>query len=201
MSLSRYQLLSERSSNEHDYKEDENDHKPLHSPPNRGSYIYLLAVLLLGSLALNVFVVTRFLYLQPKLHYSQETPYGTLIYGIKLSSLCLQVLTAALVYDTPITWSWKSPWYDGNARNQTEEDSAWSEQRGFNLRDAIVALPDSYAESVGLPSSQRWPWDESKGIYFIEGLHALHCVVGVTQSLPTDLAFFGLDADGPSISS
>ena len=40
-----------------------------------------------------------------------------------------------------------------------------------------MALSDSFAQSVGLPSSQRWPWDKSKGVYFIEGLHTMHCLV------------------------
>ena len=78
--------------------------------------------------------------------------------------------------NVPIRWTHHSVW---NSDNRTEEDSAWNDPPGFQVREAIVALPDSFTRSVGLPSAQRWPWDESKGVYFLEGLHNLHCVVSV----------------------
>lgn len=74
----------------------------------------------------------------------------------------------------PVKWTQLSAW---NNANRTAEDSAWNDSPGFQAREAVVALPDSFTTSVGLPSAQRWPWDESKGVYFLEGLHTLHCVV------------------------
>jgi hypothetical protein len=87
---------------------------------------------------------------------------------------------AQLQYNLPIKWTWKTPW---NSENLTEEDLAWNDSRGFQSREGIVALNDSFTQSVGLPSAQRWPWDKSKGIYFVEGVHALHCVVSSTAPL------------------
>lgn len=86
---------------------------------------------------------------------------------------------AKLSYNDPTVWSYDTPWYNGN---RSLEDEAWNKSPGYNVREAIVALPDSFTESVALPSAQRWPWDQSKGIYFIEGLHALHCVVRLSIS-------------------
>jgi hypothetical protein len=31
---------------------------------------------------------------------------------------------------------------------------------------------------MGLPKAQRFPYDESKGIYLLNGYHSLHCLVG-----------------------
>lgn len=74
----------------------------------------------------------------------------------------------------PVKWTQLTAW---NNANRTAEDSAWNDSPGFQAREAVVALPDSFTTSVGLPSAQRWPWDESKGVYFLEGLHTLHRVV------------------------
>jgi len=70
-----------------------------------------------------------------------------------------------------------------NSGNETEEESAWNSSPGFQSREGIVALNDSFTQSAGLPSAQRWPWDKSKGIYFVEGVHAMHCVVSSTGPL------------------
>lgn len=43
--------------------------------------------------------------------------------------------------------------------------------------DGIIALDDEYVEKMGLPVSQRFPWDQNKGIYLLHGFHNLHCTV------------------------
>ena len=40
----------------------------------------------------------------------------------------------------------------------------------------MVAVSKDWAEGLGLPSSVSWPWDHSKGIYFMNAFHTLHCV-------------------------
>jgi hypothetical protein len=53
----------------------------------------------------------------------------------------------------------------------TEED--WN---AYNVDLGNVALSDDYATSIGLPLAQRWPWDFSKGIYYLHGHHQMHCL-------------------------
>ena len=47
-----------------------------------------------------------------------------------------------------------------------------------------VALDHHWAASKGLIRAQEFPWDTDKGIYYIQGIHDVHCVVSsvVTQS-------------------
>ncbi|KAJ5729939.1 uncharacterized protein N7483_004447 [Penicillium malachiteum] len=40
----------------------------------------------------------------------------------------------------------------------------------------MVALSDEWAYQHGLRTAQRFPWDNSKGIYLLHGFHTLHCV-------------------------
>lgn len=54
---------------------------------------------------------------------------------------------------------------------------AWDE---INIDAGTVALGDAYVETMGLPKAQRFPWDKSKGIYYINGFHNLHCLVSPT---------------------
>lgn len=41
----------------------------------------------------------------------------------------------------------------------------------------MIALTDEFARSKNLRTSQRFPWDKSRGIYLINGYHKLHCLV------------------------
>ena len=75
--------------------------------------------------------------------------------------------------------SWNTPGefvyngiYDSQDTESTEE--AWE-----NLRYDVgsIALSDEYVKSTGLPIAQRFPWDESKGLYFISAYHSIHCLV------------------------
>jgi hypothetical protein len=42
-----------------------------------------------------------------------------------------------------------------------------------------VQFSDEYAREHDLPRSARFPWDDSKGVYFIKALHEIHCLVSV----------------------
>jgi hypothetical protein len=46
----------------------------------------------------------------------------------------------------------------------------------------VVALDDSFADTHGLPRSDRFPWDEGKGRYFIKVFHQLHCLVNLPST-------------------
>jgi hypothetical protein len=40
-----------------------------------------------------------------------------------------------------------------------------------------VTLDDRFAKRVGLPNSTRFPWDTERSIYYVKGIHDLHCLV------------------------
>jgi hypothetical protein len=70
-------------------------------------------------------------------------------------------------------------------RENTIPDAEWDFQ---NSDTGLVALTDEYVAGMDLPRAQRFPWDESKGIYFLHGHHNLHCLVN-TQFI-FDCGFF-----------
>ncbi|CRG86467.1 hypothetical protein PISL3812_03473 [Talaromyces islandicus] len=59
--------------------------------------------------------------------------------------------------------------------NRTIDDDFWDDPQ-FDDYVGMVALGDEFTQEKGLLSSQRWPWDHSKGIYVVHGFHSLHCV-------------------------
>lgn len=61
-----------------------------------------------------------------------------------------------------------------SADNETEQNELW---KNTNYDRGSIALDDDYAQGMGLPRAQRFPWDSSKGIYLINAYHNLHCVV------------------------
>ena len=40
-----------------------------------------------------------------------------------------------------------------------------------------IALTDEYVNTLGLPSAQRFPWDDRRGMFFLNVHHSLHCLV------------------------
>ncbi|CAG8958212.1 hypothetical protein HYFRA_00000565 [Hymenoscyphus fraxineus] len=77
------------------------------------------------------------------------------------------VSLAGLVRNVP------KPWAMFNVANETEQEKLWDET---NYDKGNIALDDDYAKAMGLPRAQRFPWDQSKGIYLINAYHNLHCV-------------------------
>lgn len=60
--------------------------------------------------------------------------------------------------------------------NRTVQDAAWGHV-DVEPWNGFVALDEDYTIAEGLPHSQRWPWDSSKGVYIMTSSHELHCVV------------------------
>ena len=61
-----------------------------------------------------------------------------------------------------------------STHNLTEVRKIWEE---ISIDDGMVALPDVFSSKKELPEAQRFPWDDSKGLYFLNGYHNLHCLV------------------------
>ncbi|KAI4244324.1 MAG: hypothetical protein L6R40_003050 [Gallowayella cf. fulva] len=106
---------------------------------------------------------------------------------------------AHLREDSPQAWQSKSPYF---GEDDTVADILWDE---ISIDNGTVALDDSYAASLGLPLSQRFPWDQDKGLYLLNGYHSLHCLKtirqvvlefdrGVERSEPTGHVLHCLDA-------
>ena len=64
--------------------------------------------------------------------------------------------------------------------NETLTNEAWD---AINYDSGSVALSDHYAIEMKLPKAQRFPWDDTKGLYFMNGQHQLHCLVCAPLSL------------------
>ncbi|MCJ1308626.1 hypothetical protein MMC25_002279 [Agyrium rufum] len=72
-------------------------------------------------------------------------------------------------------------WDGSHVESQSEWNAVWEEKTDYS--PGIIALDDSYAKSMGLPRSQRFPWDKSKGIYVLNAYHNLHCVKTIRDSI------------------
>ncbi|KAF2963530.1 hypothetical protein GQX73_g10050 [Xylaria multiplex] len=57
--------------------------------------------------------------------------------------------------------------------NETLQDQLWY---NINVDSAVVALSDDWVAQHELRKAQRFPWDQSKGIYILHGFHNLHCL-------------------------
>ncbi|KHO00463.1 uncharacterized protein MAM_01241 [Metarhizium album ARSEF 1941] len=55
------------------------------------------------------------------------------------------------------------------------DDAMWDSPE-YDWYLGWVALQNDEAESKGLPTAMRWPWDSSRSIYILHGFHSLHCV-------------------------
>ncbi|MCJ1451722.1 hypothetical protein MMC28_002062 [Mycoblastus sanguinarius] len=128
-------------------------------PHYNGSGRPRLSTILLSSLCLILLISNSVLLVQKGSACSEKTLY------------------AGLTRDTLIPWTQGG---DFNSDDDTLTDRAWE-----NLRIDVgtVALSDKYIKSVGLPRAQRFPWDDTKGIYEIDAFHNLHCLKKLHQSL------------------
>jgi hypothetical protein len=57
--------------------------------------------------------------------------------------------------------------------NESYQNQLWHD---INVDSAVVALSDEWAAQHDLRTAQRFPWDQSKGIYILHGFHNLHCL-------------------------
>ncbi|KAL8688493.1 MAG: hypothetical protein Q9218_005612 [Villophora microphyllina] len=133
------------------------------------------------SLVLNIFLVVMYLQLMSQAARSGRSRY------------------AQLAYDHPLAWQSSSTYY---GEDKAIADRSWD---AISIDNGTVALDDSYVKEMELPMSQRFPWDEGKGLYLLNGFHSLHCLKtvrqlvlefdrGLDQSEPTEHILHCLDA-------
>lgn len=80
-------------------------------------------------------------------------------------------------WNTVRPWIDESPYY--SRHHQSKNDQNWA-ALGWEI--GMVAVDDSEANELGVPRSDRFPWDDAKGIYFINAYHNLHCLSWVWES-------------------
>lgn len=64
--------------------------------------------------------------------------------------------------------------------NASIQDQLWHD---INIDHGVVALSDEWAARHNLRTAQRFPWDQTKGIYILHGYHNLHCLKLIHTSL------------------
>ena len=55
-------------------------------------------------------------------------------------------------------------------------DPVWDDLR-YDYNEGVIAVDNDFVEKHNLPQAQRWPWDESKSVYMLQGWHSIHCIV------------------------
>ncbi|KAI1810427.1 hypothetical protein GGS20DRAFT_579881 [Poronia punctata] len=118
-----------------------------------------------------------------------------LLFGLSLSVLLNILLISTVFYTSSSTEKEPPSKYAGLQRdreepyvivtdygseNTTLTDELWY---GINVDSAVVALSDDWAREHGLRTAQRFPWDQSKGVYILHGYHNLHCLKIIYISL------------------
>jgi hypothetical protein len=76
-----------------------------------------------------------------------------------------------LGFDTSILYKGHTEY---QSENQSVADHAWD---SFDTSAIAIAVPDDWSNKHKLPYTERFPWDDSKGMYFVKGLHQMHCLV------------------------
>lgn len=138
-------------------------------------------IFLIGSLTISVLFNLSILFSNLKSHNPKrvkpelETKFGKSSSHFPSKSQSRHELTeyptAGLVFNTPSSFVHHGP-YD--SRNKTLSIETWN-NLDYDL--GSIALDYDYAASLGLPKAQEFPWDNSKGLYFLNAFHSLHCLV------------------------
>ena len=140
-----------------------NSHKKLLHPRN---------VVLFFSLCLNVALMV---WLSAFISKREEiaSKYGKHLYNLTKRVMLLRKNVAGLTHSTTSAWEYRNEYY---SHNRTQSDALWE---AINFDSGIIALTDEESAELGLPQGERFPWDENKGLYLINGYHNLHCLVSV----------------------
>jgi hypothetical protein len=83
-------------------------------------------------------------------------------------------LQGGLTFNKPTAYHAMTDFWDPNA-SESIMNAAWD---AIDTNPIAVALDDNYAKKAGLPRTTRFPWDSERSIYYLKGIHDLHCLVG-----------------------
>jgi len=128
-------------------------------PTNTLSFVVFFSVLLL-SLAANILLVMDNAKLRTAQH-PGKTPY------------------AGLTFDTPTPYHAMTEYWHLNASDSAME-AAWD---AIETNPLAIALDDSFAKRVELEPSTPFPWDTERSIYYVKGIHDLHCLKLIRKAI------------------
>jgi hypothetical protein len=78
---------------------------------------------------------------------------------------------AGFALDVPVVYHAHSDYW---GENETLANGMWE---AIDTNPIAVALDNEWAKQHGLPEAGPFPWDNSKGTYFVKAFHQLHCLV------------------------
>ena len=122
-------------------------------PTNTRSFVVFLSILLL-SLSGNLLLVMDNAKLRIARNHDKTTFSG-------------------LTFNTPTRYHAMTDFWHPNA-SEADMETAWD---AIDTGSMAVALHDDYVKRVGLPPTTRFPWDTERSVYYLKGLHDLHCLV------------------------
>jgi len=155
----RYQVLSREDEDEIQAQLQEKDGTEWNAndteiiPTNTRSFIFYLSLLLL-SLSANVLLVMD----NAKLRVARNHD---------------KTAFSGLAFDTPKPYHAMSEFWHSNSSDSSME-AAWD---AINTNPIAVAVHDDFAKRASLPPTTRFPWDTERSVYYLKGLHDLHCLV------------------------
>ncbi|KAI1212411.1 uncharacterized protein F4807DRAFT_472611 [Annulohypoxylon truncatum] len=145
-----YDVL-QRQSTEWSDEEPESSSSTRHVNPWKSSITLVTAIFLAFSLAVNVLLSMR--------PFLTSTSQGD----------CRSEF-AGLQRDVPVQIYQSTEYTSDNITAVTE---LWERLSGD---PGVVALSQNYVQEKRLPHALRFPWDEDKGVYLLQGFHDLHCL-------------------------
>lgn len=83
----------------------------------------------------------------------------------------------ASLESNPRPFEWSSEYADTNL---TAAGVLWD---NISFDAGVVALEYDWTAAHGLPHAQPFPWDQSKGLYLLNGFHALHCLKNIHRAV------------------
>ena len=89
-------------------------------------------------------------------------------------SMCAHAVEGGLALDTNMPYRAMTKYWHPNATD-SDMEAAWD---AIDTDAMAIALDDKYAGSLGLPPSTPFPWDTERSVYYVKGIHDLHCLVG-----------------------
>lgn len=133
--------------------------------------VYVGVATLLMSLAVNVMLVIVNGRLQRscddrgKTKYSESRAMTSHIYDL--------ISPGGITFDTDVPFRTHTEYWSPNISDAVA-NAAWD---AIDTNPMAVSLHDDYAKQVGLGPSTRFPWDTERSIYYVKGIHDLHCLV------------------------
>jgi hypothetical protein len=122
-------------------------------PTNTRSFIFYMSIILL-SLSANVLLVMD----NARLRIVRDS---------------IKTKFSGLTFTSPTPYHSVSEYWSPNSTD-VEMEAAWD---AIDTGPMAVALHDEYVRRISLPPTTPFPWDTERNVYYLKGLHDLHCLV------------------------